>query len=209
MKAGRRRAALMLALTLALALPCGCNEEPEPAPGPKDPAPANAASAWVGLQKARAVLVKAADAFDLTHLMTLTDESLDGAPLLPGEKVIGCKDGTVDAKTDRREHSACLEVKVPEAGTYYPWVRVWWLDDCANSFHVSIERDGKVLLEKTVEDATTETWHWVPAGSPGGLSLGEGAHTVLVINTEDGAWLSTILFTTQSYRDYTPQTPEG
>jgi len=219
---GALRFGLVLA---ACTLAWGCKEDPGAGPeAVNGPASDGAASPAPGSQEgpdvealvhawdfsaAANLRIKAGDAVDLKGLMKLVTSAGDGAPLDEAECFIGCEDKSV-AKEDRAEHSASFRLEVAEGGRYYPWIRVWWPDDCGNSFRISIEQEGVTVLKgQAVEDGTSKKWHWLSVVGPEGVTLKEGTCTVKVINTEDGARLNSILFTTRSYESYSPQGAEG
>jgi hypothetical protein len=106
------------------------------------------------------------------------------------------------------EHSAAFSFEVPEAGTYYPWARVWWQDSCGNSVILVIEPDGGTASQYVVQEGANQWWQWLPVAAEG-VELPKGLCRLTVKNREDGARLSRVLFTTRSYTSYKPETPEG
>ena len=193
----------------------GANNDSGTNPAPFDP------GEWANVASARPVLVRPTDAFDVKGLFKIVESGADGAVLEAGQRAAGCPDKCM-TKDDRAEHSARLNVEIPESGTYYPWVRVWWLDGCGNSIGIGLERDGQpvfevghdregkpVLVCRTVEDSTYKTWHWLELNRPEGVRLEKGTYTIVVRNTEDGAWVSALVFSRLGYDQYIPRTAEG
>ncbi|MBI2297492.1 MAG: hypothetical protein HYU66_00830 [Armatimonadetes bacterium] len=85
-----------------------------------------------------------------------------------------------------------FKVKVPAAGQYYLWARVYWTDGCGNSFWVRKAGRNRQLLG---EDGTYKTWHWVKLADPR-LPLAAGENTIEFLNREDGAFLDQVQITT-------------
>jgi len=82
---------------------------------------------------------------------------------------------------------------IAKEGVYYLWCRVWWLDECGNSFAIHID-DAKPFIFG--EDATFKTWHWVRAPLRlKQLTLAPGAHTITFRIREDGVALNQVLLT--------------
>lgn len=79
--------------------------------------------------------------------------------------------------------------KVARGGNYTLWLRVWWLDSCANSFFVVMDNGERI---KYADEEIYKEWHWV---SMGNLSyrLLPGEHRLRILNREDGAKLDEIL----------------
>lgn len=89
---------------------------------------------------------------------------------------------------------ARLRFTVSEAGTYMLWCRVWWLDECGNSFSVQIDDTRPFTFG---QDATYKTWHWVKSPSRlRQLKLDAGEHTMVLGNREDGMRIDQVLLTT-------------
>ena len=98
------------------------------------------------------------------------------------------------------EGDATCAFLVPKGGTYALWCRVWWLDECGNSFTMTID-DGKPFTFG--QDGTYKEWHWVKAPPAfRKISLKEGRHTLRIQNREDGARLDQIVLTAN--RRYVP-----
>lgn len=77
-------------------------------------------------------------------------------------------------------------------GRYYLWCRVWWDDECGNSFTMRID---DALPFSFGEDATYNCWHWVRAlKGLKQLDLSKGKHKLTIHNREDGVRLDQILF---------------
>ena len=87
---------------------------------------------------------------------------------------------------------ASIRFNVPKSDTYILWIRAWWNDECGNSVTLAID-DARPF--SFGQDATYKRWHWVR--SPPRikqLDLDKGAHTLHIINREDGIRLDQILF---------------
>ncbi len=88
---------------------------------------------------------------------------------------------------------AVYEVDIPADGAYTLWCRVYWEDECSNSFNVTVD-DGKPFL--LGDNATYETWHWVKypvARTMQPLKLTKGKHKLILHNREDGVRVDQIL----------------
>ncbi|HON46196.1 MAG: hypothetical protein KBI41_08615 [Kiritimatiellae bacterium] len=88
---------------------------------------------------------------------------------------------------------AVFTVDVPEDGAFTLWCRVWWEDECGNSFTVKIDDQPAFLFG---EDATYKTWHWVKypvARTTPPIKLAKGSHTLTFHNREDGVRLDQVL----------------
>lgn len=89
---------------------------------------------------------------------------------------------------------------VDSKGQYYLWCRVWWPDECGNSFNISVD-DSKSFTFG--QDGTFKRWHWVKAPLRlKQLKLTKGKHSLRVKNREDGAKIDQVLLT--SDRKYVP-----
>ena len=82
---------------------------------------------------------------------------------------------------------------IENPGVYYLWCRVWWMDECGNSFFMHIDDANPFVFG---EGSTFKTWHWVRAPLRlKQLTLGPGPHTLTLRNREDGVALNQILLT--------------
>ncbi len=96
--------------------------------------------------------------------------------------------------------SASWTFEVKEGGTYIVWCRVWWIDECGNSFGLSV--DGAKAFSFG-QDATYKRWHWVKSPPRlAQLKLKKGKHTLKLTNREDGIRLDQIFITNE--RDNVP-----
>ena len=95
---------------------------------------------------------------------------------------------------------AVFRFDAPVAGEYHLWCRVWWSDECGNSFWISLNGAKPFVFG---ENATFKTWHWVKAPARlKQLTLEKGPQTLAIRNREDGVAISQILLTTD--RTYVP-----
>jgi hypothetical protein len=79
-------------------------------------------------------------------------------------------------------------------GEYFLWCRVWWLDECANSFTMNLDEARSFTFG---QDGTYKSWHWVKAPPRlKQLSLSKGRHKLVVACREDGAMLDQVILTT-------------
>lgn len=86
---------------------------------------------------------------------------------------------------------AVYQLNLPKDGTYVLWARVYWQDECSNS--LGIQLDGGPVFSFG-QDGTHKAWHWVK--SPPrirALDLKAGAHTLSLLNREDGVCVDQII----------------
>ena len=88
---------------------------------------------------------------------------------------------------------AAFTVEIPEDADYTLWARVYWDDECSNSFTVAFDGQPGFLFG---EDATYKAWHWVKypvsyTAKP--VRLTKGQHTLTFRNREDGVCLDQVL----------------
>ncbi len=87
---------------------------------------------------------------------------------------------------------ARFRVRVPSAGAYKLWARVYWPNGCGNSFFVRQAGRPKRLLGET---GNYDTWDWVALeGQP--LALQAGVNVIEVLNREDGVIVDEMQLTT-------------
>jgi len=183
--------------------------QPSQSAGPVDTGP------WKPYGAAVKLIVKAEDVKQLVGQMKLeSDDDNDDVFTKDGRRAkvqfVTVPDATCGDKDDVTAHKAVFELKVEKSGTYYPWVRVWWLNGCGDSLAVVLQREGdEKPLALEVTDETHSRWLWRALAGPAGVELKEGTYKVTVENREDGARLSRILFAPRDYQSYMPTTPEG
>jgi len=88
---------------------------------------------------------------------------------------------------------AVYTVDIPADADYTLWARVYWEDECSNSFTVVIGDQPGFLFG---ENATYKVWHWVKypvARTAKPIRLTKGTHTLTFHNREDGVRLDQIL----------------
>lgn len=83
---------------------------------------------------------------------------------------------------------ATITIEVPKEGQYYLWGRVWWMDECRNSFTVSVDKKPGFTFG---DDRTFKCWHWVKALKK--LKLTKGKHTFLLKQREPGVKIDQLL----------------
>lgn len=160
------------------------------------------------------ILVRAEDAVRVTgHMQAETAEDnekvLDEAGNRASIQYVGAPDNSCGKDADPASNAAIYEVDIDSAGTYYPWVRVWWKDSCGDSLFVVLQQGEEKEESFVITDGTHEWWHWLRVSDGEGIQLQKGTLTVKVQNREDGARLGRILFSTSDYESYMPSTPEG
>jgi hypothetical protein len=80
-----------------------------------------------------------------------------------------------------------------DSGTYYLWCRVWWLDECGNSFTMTLNEGRPFTFG---QDAVYKTWHWVKAPRRiRDLKMDAGPQQLIIKNREDGFRIDQILLT--------------
>ena len=169
---------------------------------------------WTSFQSRRSLIIKAEEAKQLLGKMKL-DTGLDNEKVLDASgrraqvTFIEVPDEACE-KGKESESKASFEMKVEQAGTYYPWARAWWKDSCGDSMVVILRLQGasQKPLELLITDGTYQFWHWVAMAGSQGLKLEKGTYDVIAENREDGARLSRILFSTQDYESHMPTTPD-
>jgi len=88
---------------------------------------------------------------------------------------------------------AVYTVDIPADAEYILWARVYWDDECGNSFTVVIDDQPGFIFG---EDATYKKWHWVKypvSRTAKPIALTKGKHTITFHNREDGVALDQIL----------------
>ena len=88
---------------------------------------------------------------------------------------------------------ASYSFQAGDEGDYVLWCRVWWTDECGNSFTMRIDDTAPFSFG---QDSTFKCWHWVK--TPLRLKqmhLAKGQHSLRVSNREDGVRLDQILLT--------------
>lgn len=143
------------------------------------------------------VAVEAESAVKIESPMVLVtkDKVPSGLKFIPGasaDAYLAIPQG-VGNPPDNPNGSATIEVDVPTDGNYTLWCRVWWDDECGNSFTVKIDDSPPFLFG---EDATFKTWHWIRypvARTAKPLSLTKGKHTITFLNREDGVSLDQVI----------------
>ncbi len=94
---------------------------------------------------------------------------------------------------DKQAH-ARFRFTVKEGGEYFLWLRVWWNDECSNSFRASLNDQAPFIMGR---NRTFRQWHWVK--SPPRvrqLRLKKGEHILTIRYREDNVKLDQILLTT-------------
>ncbi len=88
---------------------------------------------------------------------------------------------------------AVYEIDIPQDGYYHLWARVYWEDECSNSFSLQIDDGPRFAFGQTM---TFKTWHWVRSPPRlGVMNLTRGRHRLTVHNREDGVRIDQILLT--------------
>lgn len=92
-----------------------------------------------------------------------------------------------------RTGKATYVFEVDTDGEYVLWCRVWWTDECSNSFSVRLDGGPPFTIG---QDASFGNWHWVGT-APGlkQLRLASGSHALDILEREDGVKLDQILLT--------------
>jgi len=86
--------------------------------------------------------------------------------------------------------------EVRQGGTFILWCRVWWDDECGNSFTMSLNNNKPFMFGR---NASFKRWHWVKSAPRlKQLELAPGQNTLLIRNREDGVRLDQILLTTDA-----------
>ncbi|MFO7870588.1 MAG: hypothetical protein R6V03_04055 [Kiritimatiellia bacterium] len=90
-----------------------------------------------------------------------------------------------------KKGEAVYSFEVSRPGVYFLWCRVWWPDECANSFTISVDGNPAFSFGG---DATYKRWHWVSAPpTVKRVQLEAGKHVLRIKNREDGAAIDQIL----------------
>lgn len=160
------------------------------------------------------ILVRAEEAEEVIGNMQAgtapdNEKVLDEAGKRASIQFVGAPDMSCGKDAEPAANAAVYKVEVDSAGTYYPWVRVWWKDSCGDSMFVVLQQGEDKDKRYVITDGTHEWWHWMQVPVAGGIELQKGTLTVRVENREDGARLGRILFTTGDFDSYVPSTPEG
>jgi hypothetical protein len=117
-----------------------------------------------------------------------------------GGKYLEIPDESCGKKKEDVRGYATYTLDVKETGAYYLWLRIWWLDSCANSVWAQIDGqpaasgDEKGLM--IGEDGTYKRWGWRdPKGANSKFKLTAGKHKLTLSVREDGARFDQILLT--------------
>lgn len=79
------------------------------------------------------------------------------------------------------------------------WVRVWWSGSCGNTISLRVNDEERPVV--IGNDGTYTVWHWLE--SPKTYDLGQGTHTLYILNREDGIRFDQLLITNDM--EYFPQ----
>ncbi len=97
------------------------------------------------------------------------------------------------SEEDKQAH-AKFKITLEEGGDYVLWMRVWWDDECSNSFRVGINDQSPFILGR---NRVFRRWNWVRSPPrTRQLTLEAGTHTLKVLYREDRVRLDQILLTT-------------
>lgn len=88
-----------------------------------------------------------------------------------------------------RAGRAVFAVQPPESGAWLAWARVKWDDECSNSVELGCDAQPPCIAGN---DRLFGRWHWVRAGRH---VLTRGAHTVTLLEREDGVAIQQLVFT--------------
>lgn len=108
--------------------------------------------------------------------------------VVSGGKYLEVPQGAGDGKKIGGKAKYSIELK--QGGTYYFWIRAWWIDSCGNSFGVIFDDKPPFTCG---QDGTYKKWHWVKSKLR--LKLKAGKHDLVLTNREDGARVDQILLT--------------
>ena len=107
-----------------------------------------------------------------------------------GDTNVKSKPPCFDAKTGTNVVSLAFEVDKDDR--YALWCRVWWSDECGNSFFMTID-DTPVFTFG--QDGVYKRWHWVRASKRlKQLVLTKGEHSLKIKIRETGVRLDQLLF---------------
>jgi hypothetical protein len=94
---------------------------------------------------------------------------------------------------------AVFAFEMPAEATCKIWLRVWWDGSCGNTMNIKVDDEPR---SATVgNDGTYRTWHWMEA--PKTYKLAGGAHSITLLNREDGIMFDQMLITNDM--GYVPQ----
>ncbi len=101
----------------------------------------------------------------------------------------------IENPTDKdKQAQARYSFSVAKAGEYFLWLRVWWDDECSNSFRASLNGQAPFIMGR---NRTFRRWHWVKSPPrTKQLNLEKGTHTLAIMYREDRVKLDQILLTT-------------
>lgn len=115
----------------------------------------------------------------------------------------------VPPKAGARPGALLVPFTIPAKGKYSIWLRVYWATDhegaCSDSVNVSL--DG--ASPRMVQDATYETWHWLPLRAREAIDLDVGPHTLLFTNREDGIKFDQVFITPWDDDESARYVPQG
>lgn len=92
--------------------------------------------------------------------------------------------------------TACVnyKLKVPKAGKFTLWARVWWMDGCGDSVFTKVDGGDKF----TVTSSTYKKWIWVQLKKQV-FELSAGEHVVQFLHRETGIGMDQLLLVEGKY----------
>ena len=151
---------------------------------------------WAGWANGRVTVeAESAETIEVPVVVVRETDVPDGSKYVPGAAnaaYLEIPQGKGNPP-DNPHGRAVLVVHVPADGDYTLWCRVWWEDECGNSFSIKINDTAPFLFG---ENATYKTWHWMRypvARTAKPITLKAGTNTLTVLNREDGVRLDQIV----------------
>lgn len=188
----------------------GCGEDPPPPPPPPPPPTQNGGTEVTSApNKAEFVFFQAADRerFVRAPEPPFIVKSEPASDSVAGDEVIAIVDRVNEALTPipiecggQPDHAypgtVQYKFELPKDDDYVVFVHANFQDDCANSVFARVD-DGMIYrIEYAVATESNSLWKWtcpMSEGNPVAQTLKAGAHTLTLLNREDGIKIDQIL----------------
>lgn len=202
-------------LTALLAWSAGRSPAPPVVPAPAAPSTTLAAAAGTAAPRAAGPTVRPAVQHDGSLLLHVRDAGEVQAPfaLAHDEEAAEGVCLEVPPGAEDKPGLAQLSFVVEKPGVYSVFIRAYWSTDgekaCSNSVTCALDD----LAPVAVEDATYESWHWVPAkfgvAREGAVELAAGTHHLRFFKREKAIRIDQVFLTPWFADEFERRVPQG